>query len=186
MNIDFIAILENDYTIKIFDVTPYNEELPSNIYSMTLDIISSKIPNGQIPNKLDIIAYLQSQRIQKEIYTITSETLGFAASQVIPDGVYHLTYNINNTYTKERSILVYNTVEKAVNQLLSDVNYKIEIGNYNISYVGETSTYDIEQVRLAVALYDQLRAATQTPDEVVVNDTLDKLTRLLTIINTNI
>jgi len=182
MNIDFISILEDDYTIKVYDVTPINEELPQNIYSMTLDIISSKIPNGQIPNKLDVIAYLQNQRIQSELYTITSEVLGFSNSQIIPDGVYHMFYNINNTISKENVFLVYNTVEKAVNEMLTEVNYKVEVGDYDISYVGDTCDADIEQVRLAVTLLDSLKASTQAPDEVVVNDTLDKLTRLLKII----
>ena len=182
MNIDFITILEDDYTMKIYDVTPINEELPLNIYSMTLDILSSKIPNGQIPNKLDVIAYLENQRIQREIYTITSEVLGFATSLVIPDGVYHMFYNINNTISKESIFLVYNAVEKAVNEMLADVNYNITIGDYDVTYVGDTCSADIEKVRLAVALLDSLKANTQTPDEVVVNDTLDKLTRLLEII----
>lgn len=186
MQLDIFATLEDDYTMKIYDVTPINEELPQNIYSMTLDIISSKIPNGHIANKLDVIAYLQNQRIQSELYTITSQVLGFSTSQIIPDGVYHFYYTINNTITKENTFLVYNTVEKAVNDLLEEVNYTVEIGDYNVSYVGDSSSYDIEKVRLAVTLLDSLKAATQTPDEVVVNDTLDKLTRLLTIINTNI
>jgi len=186
MNIDFITILEDDYTIKVYDVTPINEELPQNIYSMTLDIISSKIPNGQLSNKLDIIAYLENQRIQQELYTITSQVLGFSNSQVIPDGVYHFYYNINNTISRERVFLVYNTVEKAVTEMLTNVNYNVTIGDYNVTYVGETCNADIEQVRLAVTLLDSLKAQTQTPNEVAVNDTLDKLTRLLTIINTNI
>lgn len=186
MNIDFIAVLSDDYTIKVYDVTPINEELPQNIYSMTLDILSSKIPDGQITNKLDIIAYLNNQRIQTELYTITSEILGFANSQIIPDGVYHMYYSINNTITKENVFLVYNTVEKAVNEMLSRVNYNVTVGNYDMEYVGDTCSADIEKVRLAVTLLDSLKANTQTPDEVAVNDTLDKLTRLLTIINTNI
>ena len=186
MNIDFITFLVDDYTMKVYDVSPYNETLPENIYTMTLDIISSKIPDGQIANKLDIIAYLTNQQIQEEIYTITSETLGFANSQIIPDGVYHMYYQINNNYTKEHTFLVYNTVEQQVNQLLSDINYEVTIGEYDISYVGDKADYDIEQIRLAVTLLDSLKVQTQTPDEVAVNDTLDKLTRLLTIINTNI
>jgi len=184
MNINFTAILEDDYTIKVYETTPYNESLPQNIYSMTLDIISSKIPNGQIANKLDVIAYLVNQRIQKEIYTITSETLGFANSQVIPDGVYHIYYQINNNYTKEHTFLIYNTIEKQVKQLLEDFNYKVEIGEYDISFVGDTADSDVEKIRLATTLLDSLIAQSQTPNEVAVNDTLDKLTRLLTIITT--
>lgn len=186
MQLDIFGKLEDDYTLKIYDITPINEQLPLNIYSMTLDIISSKIPNGQIANKLDVIAYLRNQRIQQEIYTITSQTLGFSTSQIIPDGVYHFYYSINNSISKEHTFLVYNTVEKLVNTLLEDVNYRIEIGDYTISYVGDTADYDIEQIRLAVTLLDSLKSQTQDPDEVAVNDTLDKLQRLLTIINTNI
>jgi len=186
MYIDFIIDLEDDYTLKVYDITLPSQDLPLNIYSMTLDIISSKIPNGQIANKLDVIAYLANQREQKELYTITSQILGFSTSQIIPDGVYHFYYTINNGISKENTFLVCNTVEKAVNELIQNVNYQVTIGDYNVSYVGDSSTYDIEQVRLAVALWDELRSYSQEPDEVNVNDTLDKLTRLLTIINTNI
>lgn len=186
MNLDFITILEDDYTMKVYDITSINESLPLNVYSMTLDIISSKIPNGQLSNKLDVIAYLSNQRIQKEIYTITSQTLGFSTSQIIPDGVYHMYYSINNTFTKENVFLVFNTVEKQVNELLEQVNYGIEVGDYDISYVGDYSEYDVEQVRLVASLLDNLKSQSQLPDEVAVNDILDKLTRLLTIINTNI
>ncbi len=186
MNIDFIATLDDDYTIKIYDVSNVSTSLPSEINSMTLDIISSKIPNGRIDNRLDVIAYLQGSRIDREIYTIQSEVLGLSNGEVIPDGVYNFTYNINNNTIKERSFLVYNTVNKAVEEMLKAVNYSIEVGSYDIEYVGDTSEYDIEKVRLAVALRDELVAYTQEPDEVAVNDTLDKLTRLLEIINTDL
>jgi hypothetical protein len=186
MNIDFNIVLEDDYTLKVYDVSNVNESLPSTIYSMTMDIISSKIPNGQIDNKLDVIAYLRNQRIQKEIYTITSEILGFANSEIIPDGVYHFQYTLNNNYTKDQTFLVFNTVKKEVEKLLNDVNYNIEIGDYDIEYVGDYSEYDIEKVRLAHSLYDSLLSQTQEPDEVKVNDTLDKLTRLLEIINNDL
>lgn len=186
MNIDFIAVLEDDYTIKIYDVSNVNETLPSTVYAMTLDIVSSKIPNGQIDNKLDVIAYLSNNRIDREIYTITSETLGLANSQVIPDGVYHLTYQLNNNYTKENTFLVFNTVKKAVDALLEDVNYEITIGDYDIEYTGDKSDYDIEKIRLIKTLYDSLLNSTQEPNEVTVNDTLDKITRMLTIINNDL
>lgn len=186
MNIDFFSILEDDYTIKLYDVSNVTETLPSTIYDMTLDIISSKIPNGKIEDKIDIISYLRTSRVQREIYTIKSETLGLANSQIIPDGVYHLQYVINNNYTKENTFLVFTTVKKQVEDLLNKVNYNIEIGDYDIEYVGDYSDYDVEQVRLAASLYDSLLSQTQEPDEVKVNDTLDKLTRLLTIINNNI
>lgn len=186
MNIDFNIVLEDDYTLKIYDVSNVSESLPSTIYDMTIDIISSKIPNGQIDNKLDVKAYLRNNRIDREIYTIKSETLGLAVSQVIPDGVYHFTYQLNNNYTKEHTFLVFSTVKAQLDQLLADVNYNIEIGDYDVTYVGDYSEYDIEKVRLAKTLYDSLINQSQEPDEVAVNDTLDKLTRLLEIINNEI
>lgn len=186
MNIDFIAVLQDDYSILIYDVTSIDTELPLDIYEMSLDILSSKIPNGQITNKLDVVAYLRNQRIQKEIYTITSETLGFSTSMVIPDGVYHFIYTLNNNFTKENVFLVYNNVKKELDAMLSNVNYRVEVGDYDIEYVGDTCSADIEQVRLAVTLYDSLITQSQAPDEIAVNDTLDKLTRLLQIINDSV
>jgi hypothetical protein len=186
MQVDFFAILEDSKTIKLYDVSPSGQSLPLNIYSMTLNITSSVIPDGMIDNKLDILAYLSNQRIQKEIYTVTSEILGFANSIDIPDGVYHFFYDVNNTDVKERVFLVYQTVEAATNEMLEAVNYNIEIGDYDIEYVGDTSEYDIEKVRLAVTLLDSLKEQAKLPDEVKVNDTLDKLTRLLEIINEDI
>ena len=186
MNLDFIAILADDYTIDVYDKTNPSSSIPTTINSMTLDIISSIIPNGQINNRLDLMAYLRNKTIQGEIYKVTSETLGFPTSMVIPDGVYHFYYSVNNTYTKDHTVLVYNTVEKKLNELLSKIHYNVEIGDYDIEYIGDTSEYDIEKVRLAVALFDSLRLQTQLPNEVEVNDTLDKLTRLLEIINNNI
>jgi hypothetical protein len=186
MDIDFFATLEDDYTIKLYDVSHVSESLPSTIYAMTLDIVSSKIPNGQIANELDVIAYLRNNREQREIYTITSEILGFANSQIIPDGIYHFTYKINNNYTKEHTFLVYNTIKKEVETLLQNVNYTVTIGDYDISYVGDSSDSDTEKVRLASTLHDELLSYTQEPDEVAVNDTLDKLERLLTIINNDL
>lgn len=186
MELDLALVLEDSLTIKMYDVTRVTPTLPLEINSMTLNIISAVIPNGMIPNKLDVIAYLQGNRESQEIYTITSATLGLAESQDIPDGVYHFEYVINNTTIKNHTFLVYQEVEAATKALLTDVNYNVEIGTYDISYVGDYSDEDLERVRLAAVLLDELYTQTQVPDEVATNDTLDKLQRLLTIITNDL
>lgn len=186
MELDLALVLEDTKTIKVYDVTRVTPTLPLSINSMTLNIISAVIPNGQIPNKLDVIAYLQGNREEKEIYTITSATLGLAESQIIPDGVYHFEYVINNTIIKNHKFLIYQTVEAATKALLTDVNYNVKIGDYDITFVGDYSNEDLERVRLAAVLLDELQTQTQVPDEVATNDTLDKLQRLLTIITNDL
>lgn len=186
MELDLALVLEDTKTIKVYDVTKLTPSLPASINSMTLDIVSASIPNGKIPNKLDVIAYLQGNREEKEIFTITSPTLGLAEDQIIPDGVYHFEYVINNTIIKTHKFLIYQTVEDKTKTLLNTINYSITIGDYDISFVGDTSNSDLERARLAAVLLDELKTQTQVPDEVKTNDTLDKLERLLTIINNDL
>lgn len=186
MQIDFFAKLESPEIIKLYDVSLINETLPTDIYAMTLDILSSKIPNGKIDNKLDVIAYLRNQRIQTEIYTITSDILGLGENELITDGVYHIYYDINNAIQKEHTFLIYQNVEKETIALLDKVGYNVEINNYDYEFVGDYSDSDLERVRLCVSLLDSLKTQSQHPDEVQANDTLDKLERLLEIIKTDI
>ncbi len=187
MLLDFFTILDkNKKTILVYDISSISSSLPAEIYALTLDITSSQIPNGHIINKLDVLTYLKLSRIQKEIFTVTSDILGVGENEVIPDGVYHFFYNINRTITKERIFLIYATVEEEVNKLLEYTNYGINVNSFDYEYVGDYSDYDIEKVRLAVALLDNLKQQSQDPNEVAVNDTLDKLERLLEIIKNEI
>lgn len=186
MDINFFAILEDFQTMKLYDISPINETLPTNVYSMTLDILSSQIPNGRIDAKLDVIAYLMNQREQKEIYTVTGNILGMGESSNIPDGVYHIHYDINNGILKQHTFLVYQNVAAEVKKLTDAVNYGVTINNYDYEFVGDFSDSDLERVRLCVSLLDELEIQSSTPNEVLVNDTLDKLERLLEIVKIDI
>lgn len=186
MNIDFFAILEDFKTMKLYDISPINETLPTNIYSMTLDILSSQIPNGRIDSKLDVITYLRNQREQKEIYTVTGNILGLGENSDIPDGVYHIYYDINNGIIKQHTFLVYQNVATEVKELTDTVNYGVTINNYDYEFVGDYADENLEKVRLCVSLLDELKLQAQNPDEVAVNDALDKLERLLEIIKIDI
>jgi hypothetical protein len=185
MEIAFLPVLADSKTIVIYDISPISEVLPSNIWSYTLKIQGSRLPSPAISAPFDIISYLYNQRIQKEIFTITSDKLGLAANQIIPDGVYHLFIEINNVIKKEVVFIVYKTIDDTINQLLTDSSYNVTIGNYDVSYVGDSINvkYDIETVRLAVTLRDTLILAATTQNEVLANDTLNKLNNLLEIIN---
>jgi hypothetical protein len=185
MMIDFLPVLENSKTIKLYDITPLGQSLPPNIYSYSLRIQGSRLPSTAISNSFDIINYLRLQRIQTEIFTIKSEHLGLDNNINIPDGVYHFFIEINNNIKKETIFVVYKEIDDKINQLLEDSSYNVKIGDYDVSYVGDSVKvkYDIETVRLAVVLRDTLISAANNKDEVLVNDTLDKLNRLLEILN---
>ena len=187
MQIDFIANLENSKTLKIYDITELGTPLPLDIYKMTLNIICSRIPNGKIDSPLDIVAYTRSQRIAEEIYTITSETLGLAIGEDIPDGVYHMYYNINNTTQRLHRFLIYQNVKTETESMLRNADYNVDVGDYQLAYLEDSvnGKYDIENVRYAETLLDNLEVLSQDPNEVEVNNTLDKLEKILGIIKNN-
>jgi len=184
MKLDFFLHLENPKLLKVYDVSPLSEYLPLDIYSYTLEIKGSKLPNGGLSKSLDIISYLKTQRIQNEIYSITSNTLGLGVNKNIPDGVYHFYYHINNIIHSHRTFLIYQNVKFEVEKLLKESQYKVEIDNESMKYIKDDISvkYDIEKVRYAKTLLDTLEMYSQIPDEIEVNDVLDKLNRLLGIL----
>lgn len=184
MDLQLIGVAENTKEVYLYDVTPINGTIPLDIYYWTIRIQSANIPNGIIDADIDLIAYLSTKKVQNELYIITSESLGLAESVDIPDGVYIITYNINNQYIKEVKFLMYENVRARTIDLLNEVNYKVIVGDYDISYIKDSidSPYDIEKARIASNLLTMLEEYTQIPDEVEVNNTLDKLERILEII----
>jgi len=189
MNVEFIAYQPDKYKIVLYDCTPvYQDNIPEQIYALSLDIANLDIPNGRIAAPIDILAYLfSSDRTDNNLYVITSEYLGLGEDQEIPDGVYDFTYVVNNNYTKEHKFLVYKTVEERTLKIIEETNYNMQVGSYDIEYVGDTCEGDIEQVRLAVNLLDELRASSSNVgDEETVLSSLDKLQRLLTLIENEI
>ena len=182
MQIDFYLLQVDDYRIKVIDNTMPNQINPiSEIYQMNMDIVCTKVSDIQIDN-IDLLPYILTYKRDKELYEITSETLGLPLGQVIPDGVYTIIITYNDVYTTTYKFCVYNTVKKEVDKLIKETNYSVIIGNYDITYTGEKCEGDIEKVRLAVALLDTLRQYAAEGNEVGCNDTLDKLNRLLTIL----
>ena len=107
MKLEFFLHLENPKLLKVYDISSPSEYLPLNIYSYTLEIKGSRLPNGGLSKSLDIMSYLKTQRQQHEIYTITSSTLGIGVNKNIPDGVYHLYYHINNIIHSHEVFLVF-------------------------------------------------------------------------------
>lgn len=183
MELDFYLLQVDNYTIKVIDNTAPNQISPINIInSMTLDIIGSNVLNGGVYS-IDIIPYIKTYKRDKEIYEITSEVLGLGSDTIIPDGTYTLTWVINNMYTTTHIFCVYNTIRKAINELLTNVNYNVEVTTTDVDLIGDYCNGDIEQVRLAQAMLDSLRVAAAIGSKTQCNDLIDKLNRLLTIIN---
>lgn len=180
MELNFFNILSSSKSIKMYDIS--SGTIPGDITSMMLNVTSAKLDSDY---DFDLILYLNSLREQDELFNLTNEKLGLSPEEVIPDGVYHFTYTINGHLTKTNKFLVFQTIKTAINTLLIASEYKVNIGDYNITYVDDDidSKYDIEKVRYLLAVYDKLLLYTQEPNEVEVNNLLDKLNRLLTIIN---
>lgn len=183
MEINFIAVLEDSQTIKIYDYSETPVTTPFDIYRMTLQIKSSIIPGGKLSSPVDLLAYIKSQRQEDEIYTIKSDLLGVGESKDIPDGIYTLEYIINDIYRKDQTIVVYQAIKAEVEALLAEVNYGIEVGDYDVTYVGDYSDVDLEKVRLAVALLDEIEDNASVKNVSKVQDALNKLKRLLLLIN---
>jgi hypothetical protein len=184
MKIDFLPVLTDSKTIKLYDISPLGQQLPLNIWNMYLRIKCSKLENGGPTNTFDIINYLKTQRLQTECFTITSSLLGLGNTEVLPDGVYHLYITINDVMEKHIIFVIYKTIDEAINNLLTTTSYQVNINNYDITYVGDSVdvNYNLETVRLAVSLRDTLILAAIQQNEVLANDTLDKLQRILGII----
>ena len=182
MELDFYLQQIDDYTIKVLDNTLVNQIDPlGDIFQMSLDIIGAKVPNGGIYS-IDCIPYIVIHKKNKEIYEINSSVLNLGNTQVIPDGVYTINWTINNYMSKTHKFIVYSSIKKRVDALIAGTGYKVTIGNYDITYTGDNCKGDIEQVRLAVSLLDTLQYAANTGNEVLANDTLDKLNRILLIL----
>lgn len=183
MELDFYLLQVDDYTIKVIDNTLANQISPINeINNMTLDIIGANVLDGGVYD-IDIIPYIKTYKRDREIYEITSDVLGIGTSVIIPDGTYTLTWTINNIYTITHTFCVYNTVKKTVDELLTNVNYNVEVTTTDVDLIGDYCNGDIEQVRLAQAMLDSLRVAAAIGSTTQCNDLLNKLNRLLTIIN---
>lgn len=183
MELDFYLLQVDDYTIKVIDNTLVDQISPINeINNMTLDIIGANVLDGGVYD-IDIIPYIKTYKRDREIYEITSDVLGIGTSVIIPDGTYTLTWTINNIYTITHTFCVYNTIKKAVDELLTNVNYNVEVTTTDVDLIGDYCNGDIEQVRLAQAMLDSLRVAAAIGSTTQCNDLLNKLNRLLTIIN---
>jgi len=182
MDIQIVGITPSKKEIWLYDITPIKPTLPETIHTYTMTISSAKIPNTVA--EIDVIAYLTTNRVKNELYVINSELLGLGSNQIIPDGVYTIDVNINNQYIKQFKFLQYQTIKEKVVDMLNEANYDVEITNYGVTHVGDSidSEYDINEARIAKNLLDMLENYTQIPDEVEVNNTIDKLERILTII----
>jgi len=189
MNIDFILYQPDKYQIYVFDYSPmFQDNIPEQVFAITLDIAGLNVPNGRIPAPIDVLAYLySSNREDNNLYIIRSEDLGLGESQEIPDGVYEITYTINNNYSKTYKFLVYKTIKEKLDYITTITNYKVEVGSYDLEYVGDDlSKGDLEWVRFAHNLFNELESSTTINDETKVLNSLNKLQRLLILIEKEI
>ena len=179
--LDFTATQTSSKLITIYDTSEQGQYLPETISAWTLTIRSSKIPATVV---IDILAYLASSRESDEVYKITSASLGLGSNEDIPDGLYYMDYNINNVLRKENTFLAYYTVQQEVIALLESVNLGISVDEFGSNFEGDFDQYPLQDILVINALYSELDILVLSADEVKINDTLDKLQRLLGIVTT--
>jgi len=174
--------IDNKTLILVDRTKWYNSVFPNKIYSIVLDIVSSVIPNGGTYN-VDVLDYLSKNRIDYELFRVTSETLGMPAGFDIPDGIYYFTIKVNNLVTIKQEVVVLSEVIKEMKALSILFGSDIEITSDDIVINTNVSNSLIAKWYYTVGLYYKLIMETSKPQNyVVINNDLDKLQRALLII----
>ncbi|MCK4500912.1 hypothetical protein KAU11_10460 [Candidatus Babeliales bacterium] len=170
-------ILVDSKTILIVDKTGIAFPIKANtIHTFKLTITSSRLPNTV---ELDILEYLVNFRVENELYKLTTDVLGLGTDDVIPDGVYTFNFNINNVIAEEETIAVITSIESKMADL-SD-SFSLDDALEDVIITKEMNE-DATKFNYLVALYNKLLMDISiNPDEVGVNDSIDKFNRLLVI-----
>lgn len=173
----------DDNTILLMDVTKgYGKTLPTKIYSMSLNIVSANIPTGSIDN-LDVLTYMQSNRVDFELFKITNGTLGLQEGTAIPDGIYNFTLYINNSISATYSIVVITEILREINTISLQVPITAEITSTDIILNTNISNNLVAKWYYVIGMYYKLMLDIGVIDNSsVVNDDIDKLRRALLIV----
>ena len=180
MELDFFLLPIDDYKVEVRDTSIPTQINPlHSAYSISMDIVSNVIPTGSTVN-IDLIPYVTTYKKDRVWYTITSTDLSLPSGTILPDGVYTIVITINNNITRSHKFCIFNAIKNAVNQLILEHTNTTTVNKYNVEYDRGIT----EQLHLAQDMLTSLHYYSSIGDEINCNNTLDKLTRLLTIIKT--
>lgn len=173
--------------ILLLDKTRWGfKELPASIYSILMDIESVNVVGGTVYN-LDVLDYMRTKRVDYELYRITSETLGLRNGADIPDGIYRITIRVNNLTTTKYDIVVINEIQSEMKRLAGLLGEGIDVTDTSISINTSVSNNITSKWLYVLGVYGKLMLDLGIPNNLVaVNNDIDKLQRLLTIVKTMI
>lgn len=177
--IDFTAGLNNTGTeLHILDCTKPDVDNTETIYDLRLSLTSTV--NSTALYEVDLIAYIYSNRKDREWYVITSDMLGIGEGQVIPDGIYTVSIRANNTYTRTHNFVVYREILTKAKAILSQAGYKVEVGSNSFQYQNSTK-YDFEEMALLSSLLKAIEVNSLDGDLTAVTSAFKQIRRILKI-----
>jgi len=109
--------LIDEFRFIVTDITRSSiSNLPSNIYSIELSILSDKLFGGKAI-KINLLDYMYVNQIDGELCIIDSNMLGLGKTVRIPDGTYTFIVNVNNIQESADSILVVTKIQEEIKKL---------------------------------------------------------------------
>jgi hypothetical protein len=178
----FYILEDEDKNLIIHDISRKHDRFPTKIDSFHITVTSPKIPNGVVSN-LDALEYMRVHRIDDEVYKITPLSLGLTAEQQIPDGIYHFRMLVNNSIVKELECVVTTNIKDKIEALVKTVDTEIDINDNQFFIENLPLDHNDSKVYYIIAVYFKLVVTIgTTQDTAAVNDLIDKLQRLLTIV----
>lgn len=180
MNVDFYVYPQNNKII-IKDTTAPNEINPiQKISSMTITVKNNTCPIKE--KTFNSLEWVIQNRKDRTVFEISNTDLGLEELDTFPDDVYEITWNVNNQYIRSKLVISWLTCYEKLTALITKHGYNFIVGENDVQYTGETCESDIEQIRIAVELTDFMRQKSTENDINACKNALDKLKRILEII----
>lgn len=180
--LEFVIVNNENKELVLYDNTKVDTPgIPGEIRTMTLNVANATIPDVRIDN-LDVLAYMRYNQVDNELYTITSDILGYGKDDTLPDGLYEFELIVNNTEVVKETLAFYYSVTTALDDAVLENEFNIEVDQEGYSFVTNGNARNAELLSISYALYYQLQVYSIEENVVAINDTLDKLKRILTLI----
>ena len=180
--LEFTIFNNKGTELIVMDITkPGIPGLPNSIDTLTLGVVSSVIPTINLP-ELDVLAYLRRTQRDNELYILTPAVLGLGHSETVPDGIYHMELRMNNQITVTETYVNYYHVLTALTTITDELDFDIEVTQEGYEFTTEDGGNNAELLAVAWTLYHKMIILAVKEDEVAVNNMLDKLKRILTLI----
>ncbi len=175
--------LIDKFRFIVTDITRNSiSKLPSKIYSMTLDIMSINLPEGNV--NINLLEYMYVNQVDGELCIIDSNVLGLGKGNEILDGTYTFVVKVNNIEEVNYSVIVLNRVQEK----LTEIGELIPIDVVSTdAYIRNTQlTDDMLHYYYASSLYVRLVNLTSKEyNSKDANTLLNQLTRVLSLIDIN-